>query len=77
MATQRDIFLPLINLIRSHQGKAPLRAEGEAPPDVSDVTVQGQETLLGKQKKKNGYQDTRLAVAGEAPATSWYKETLG
>jgi hypothetical protein len=47
------------------------------PPGVTDVTVQGQETLLGKQKKKNGYQDTRLAVAGEAPATSWYKETLG
>ena len=77
MASKRDIFLPLINLMRSHQGKPPLRAEGEAPPGVTDVTFQGQETLLGKQKKKNGYQDTRLAVAEEAPATSWYKETLG
>ena len=47
------------------------------PPGLTDVTVQGQETLLGKQKKKNGYQDTRLAGAEEAPATSWYKETLG
>ena len=74
---KNTIFLPLINLIRRHQGKAPLRAEGESDPDVIDVTVQGQETLLGKQKKKDGYQDTRLAVAGEAPATSWYKETLG
>lgn len=77
MATQRDIFLPFVNAIRRHQGKAPLRAEGEAPPSVTDVTVQGQETLLGKQKKKNGYQNTRLAGAEEAPATSWYKETLG
>ena len=77
MATQRNIFLPFINFIRSSQGKAPLRAEGEAPPDVTDVTVQGQETLLGKQKKKTGYQNTRLAGAEEAPATSWYKETLG
>jgi hypothetical protein len=77
MATQRDIFLPLINLIRSHQGKAPLRAEGEAPPDVTDVTFQGQETLLGKQKKKTGYQNTRLTGTEEAPASSWYKETLG
>lgn len=47
------------------------------PPGITDVSVPQQETLLGRQKKKNGYQDTRLAVAGEAPATSWYKETLG
>lgn len=47
------------------------------PPGLTDVTVQGQETLLGKQKKKNGYQNTRMAVAEGAPATSWYKETLG
>jgi hypothetical protein len=47
------------------------------PPGITDVSVPQQETLLGRQKKKNGYQDTRMAVAEEAPATSWYKETLG
>ena len=77
MATQRQIFLPIINLIRSHQGKAPLKAEGESAPGVTDVTGPVQETLLGKRRDKKGYQDTRMRAGAEAPATSWYKTTLG
>ena len=46
-------------------------------PGVTDVTGTVQETLLGKRRDKKGYQDTRMRAGAEAPATSWYKTTLG
>jgi hypothetical protein len=46
-------------------------------PGVTDVSGPVQETLLGKRRDKKGYQDTRMRAGAEAPATSWYKTTLG
>ena len=45
----------------------------KAQPGVSDVTdyAAKSETLLGRAKRKSGYQDTRIAN------DSWYKSTLG
>ena len=41
--------------------------------DVTDNVAPAQETLLGRAKRKSGYQDTRTQAAN----TSWYKTTLG